>query len=262
MMSFATRTLCECQPSGTSMRASSLGLLRVGHVDDGRAARSGACGRHRASCLRPRPDRRRDNRCARRAWCWTAHGKRVTLLAQTTLPAPARRPDLERISRVRTSRPTLVAAPLLVEVELLQRRLVARDEQEHRILGRRVDMLEPGAARDGERVELRSSRSAGRRRSNGPGPRTARPAGSTVWRTGRVRSPGRSICTKNVMVLNTGPPVVGSIYSTVRASCGSPSQSLMPLEQFAHHVPAIDEHRRRGAGAALRLPAKRGSKPP
>ena len=35
---------------------------------------------------------------------------------------------------------------------------------------------------------------------------------------GRVRSPGRSICAKKVMVLKTGKPLVGSTYSIVSAS--------------------------------------------
>jgi hypothetical protein len=39
-----------------------------------------------------------------------------------------------------------------------------------------------------------------------------------VCRTGRVFSPGRSTCTKKVMVLNTGPPVSGSTYSIDNAS--------------------------------------------
>src|SRR5713226_3349514 len=39
-----------------------------------------------------------------------------------------------------------------------------------------------------------------------------------VCRTGRVFSPGRSTCAKNVMVLNTGPPVSGSVYSIDSAS--------------------------------------------
>src|SRR5262249_26309429 len=39
-----------------------------------------------------------------------------------------------------------------------------------------------------------------------------------VCRTGRVFSPGRSTCAKNVMVLNTGPPFSGSLYSIDSAS--------------------------------------------
>src|SRR5206468_2846129 len=46
------------------------------------------------------------------------------------------------------------AAPFLVQIELLERRLVAGDEQEHRILVRAVDVLEPRTARHRERVEL------------------------------------------------------------------------------------------------------------
>src|ERR1700687_4105848 len=46
-----------------------------------------------------------------------------------------------------------IAAPLLVEVELFERRLVARDEQKQRIPVRPVDVVDPGPAGPRERVE-------------------------------------------------------------------------------------------------------------
>jgi len=86
---------------------------------------------------------------------------------------------------------SLVRPQLLVEVELLQRRLVAGDEQEDRVLVGSVDVLVPGAARDGERVETAASRSVGHPRSNDRYPRMARPAGSRSGAHGSERSPGR-----------------------------------------------------------------------
>src|SRR5262249_34577641 len=63
-----------------------------------------------------------------------------------------------------------------------------------------------------------------------------------VCRTGRVFSPGRSTCAKNVMVLNTGPPqrLVGIAVPADEA-----------LDQLLHRFPAVDVHRRGKSGAAL-----------
>src|SRR5262245_45558979 len=46
-----------------------------------------------------------------------------------------------------------IATPFLVEVELLERRLIACNEQEQWIAGGGIDVLEPGTAGHSERIE-------------------------------------------------------------------------------------------------------------
>ncbi len=107
-------------------------------------------------------------------------------------------------------------APLLVKRERFK---VGSSLPTNRITGsfRLVDMLGPGAAGHREGVELlpvellavndRVALAFERRDQQ-----------ARLVLTGNVFSPGRSICTKKVMVLNTGWPLVGSIYSTIRPS--------------------------------------------
>src|SRR5262249_4606863 len=103
-----------------------------------------ACG------LRSKPDRRRGNRCGKRASC-CRRSTRVST-RQTVQKAAARAgvntsAEANNIAR-------RIATPSLVEIELLERRLVARNKQQQRILAGGVDMLEPGTTGHRERIEL------------------------------------------------------------------------------------------------------------
>jgi hypothetical protein len=149
---------------------------------------------------------------------------------------------------VRT-RSCIVLAPLLVEVELLEGRLVARDEQEQRLLGGRVVVLEPGAARNGERVERRPvvalavdhriTLALERRDQQVRGGAHRQRLLARLQHLGEERDGFEHR-------LAGGRIDVFDHQAVMRIAVAF----LVLREQLAHHLPAVDEHRRRVAGAA------------
>src|SRR5262249_41726907 len=110
-----------------------------------------------------------------------------------------------------------IAAPSSEQVKSLQRRLVARHEQDRGRAAIVVCVFEPGAA--GQRQGSNCCQSKRLPSTiECPLPSNDATRRLAVCRIGCVFSPGRNICTKNVMVLNTGPPVSGSTYSIDSAS--------------------------------------------
>ena len=134
-----------------------------------------------------------DNRNARQAWYWTETAKLTFIVGDDTAAGRGPQRADQDASGPADYRVVFGAAPFLVEVKFLQRWLVAGDvDQEDRVLVGSVDVLVPGAARDGERVELRPVETLAVQ-IECPLPSNGAISRFEVWRTGSERSPGRNI---------------------------------------------------------------------
>ncbi len=129
------------------------------------------------------------------------------------------------------------------------RRLVARNEQDHRVLVGAVDVLVPGAARDRERVELfpfealavddRMASALERRDQQVRGlPHRQRALAGAQHLHQEGDGLEHRLAGRGIDVFD-GQGVVGVAVPV-----------LVPLEQLPHHLPAVDEHRRGEAGPA------------
>ena len=138
-----------------SMRASIFGLLRIGHVDDGGAARSGACGRHTWSCLRPRLGRRPGNRNARQAWYWTATAQRTFIVADDTRGRAAARKRGSGASAQADDRVVFACGPISCTARsFFSVGSSLATNRKTGFLSEPLTCSYQAAARDGERVEL------------------------------------------------------------------------------------------------------------